>query len=1480
MAEVKIGVLLVELHKDGEGDLNQEALQVLADLFRTILHSARNEHPHEVFEMAQKTISSCLEEYYEGYMIPIPLLDELLICIGQGPIVLVTNPGKAAERAKKKKSSKALPPHQVEQENPAYAVATAVVRKTVDRLSTPIANLLNGLLNGDRRMVDESSILTKPPPESSLTRPQQQDQSAMANVWAIIYEFHRIAPSILTTVVGTLANYLTSPELEQRFMVVKLLGRLFCGANAKLALQFRPCFREWLIRTNDIEPKIRLIMVEYLLKLIPVEVREIAMEAQHYLVKPLTDDASLEVRLRTLHGLCDIAHRHRNIVAADLWQLVGTRVSAKHRQERKDAITGLAQNYFSHYISHNLAEVQAGGDDCPLNSVQKVLGRCSDRKRSDYYRWIPVKVFEAASFTDAIDPDMHSRVVQVVDELLLGSELPHSSKRLTATARAVGLAVLIHSLKEDSANSYSWMCDLLRQRSRLQKALKKYMESRSQIGNQAPGSEEAFTADAMTLDLLESVASLTAPPAISTSLNPGERNPVLTSFHKMKDETVFRLLSSVSDPTHTGKARTRAFDEISKRVKKFGEATLTWTKTLARRCSMGDFLNREIIRHCILLAQECFKEEDIESCQKFLSCVQVAAETFPEICSDMECFGTLTELFVACRSVSSSDRSKVIGDSGIVTALSTILCEVSPYAQLGSTEIDKSANEHLLSLSCRDGTPEQARHAVSTIAALHNRDRSEALTQEHHGLFTKLLQNLTSPAKLTLAIKERSAKLVTILVALAELTQHAPSLLESKRGQTAMGITLDMVLLGHAHSSAENGSSDKDDEIIRATPNRSKRGRSHLNYSYCQRRNLNSSAVANVVEDSSLSVACRTLCAAMDFLVSFVRASILFSKESAGIAHQEAITSTTMSSAMIERLFETLSQIVQEHGLPPSSHDRRECRSREDHAALRQCASLYLLRLCDPRLGLDQKFLTTERWHVLAGAFLDDESAVRGAVMKELSLMMTGHGKFGKIRGQSAMAPLLRLVAFVVLCVDGDQAMGHATANGNAANVGRMIVSTKAHAKECIAALRKAYEITAAQARANGPDAEKMFESKVKVALMPEFIIPYAMHLLAFRPETPLAVPNPSGVTQLLASTGGIDEIGQRVLRKRLKGLFDPVVLSLGDSADNISFLLRMTELIGKYDPIRDCQGPSIEAKHFLPLSSGEGAVDEPRCESARLQAVCMVAREVLLSYVKKDVNLAAYPGKISFPGHLFRRRATSGKTIAASTANKSSFGLDRPLEGHTTSKRDGHDSRSSSRLVLSHGFGEPGESLSSKSSAGRAQVHFGLRSPPLSSQNAPTSFGGLSPIPKASPTTEAVLFSSGEKTRGTTPPSAVCNTRFTTSALSTMDSNSTIETATAKGSETTAIYRLPVCTASTEDSATAYGLSRASKRLRGSRKRSSVVEHLSAKQSQHKILRKKPDARTQLKMSGSRKKGKENKTQPNAATKRRKTKSSLLASK
>jgi hypothetical protein len=473
LASVKIGVLLVDLTKD-DGSFGEEALQVLGELFRTVLQSVRFEHPPEIAELAQQTIGGCLEEYYEGFSLPVPLLDELLVCIGQGPTVLVINPQKANAQAQAQKSKKPLPPHQVEQANPSYLVASAVVRKTVDRLSTPIATLLNGLLNKDARMVAESSILTHS--QKTMATPQPQNQLLTTDVWSIVYELHKIAPTILTTVIGTLANYFTDPQNEQRLLVVKLLGRMFVkssSSNNNLALQFRPCFRDWLRRINDVALEIRLVMVDYLLLLIPHAEEQLAVEVQP-LLKQALDDPSSQVRLQTIHGLCDVAYRHRTSISMDLWQAVGNRVSSKHRQERKDALTGLAQTYYKQYVVYHLTNVQAGGDDCPLEVVQDTLQKAEND--CERYAWIPSKGFECASWTE--DGELQSRVLQLMDDLLLGSELPNSTKTFTATARAVGLAVVIDQLQP---NAQSWMRQLWQQRAKLQQALADYLEARSQI---------------------------------------------------------------------------------------------------------------------------------------------------------------------------------------------------------------------------------------------------------------------------------------------------------------------------------------------------------------------------------------------------------------------------------------------------------------------------------------------------------------------------------------------------------------------------------------------------------------------------------------------------------------------------------------------------------------------------------------------------------------------------------------------------------------------------------------------------------------------------------------------------------------------------------------------------------------------------------------------------------------------------------------
>jgi len=450
---------------------------------------------------------------------------------------------------------------------------------------------------------------------------------------------------------------------------------------------------------------------------------------------------------------------------------------------------------------------------------------------------------------------------------------------------------------------------------------------------------------------------------------------------------------------------------------------------------------------------------------------------------------------------------------------------------------------------------------------------------------------------------------------------------------------LEMVLMGRAHLSKDDdksdsdSASDSDDEM--EDKKTSKRGRTSMKTIKAASHLNTSGGDHNLLEDEHLSVSCRTLCVAMEFLSTFIRSSIFEAKKTRSILSQ-----TTLD--LINQVFNLLSKILRDQGLPPSSKDRKACRLGQDRAALRQCAGINLLRLCDTRLGLDQKYLTTERWHYLASSLLDEDLVVRKAVIEELGLMITCNGKFAATQGLGAMAPRLRFVAMSVFCIDGSQGF-HSRANGNAANIGKNINKHKRDIAECINYLRKVYEENAALCQAQGREAEERFETFTKLTIMPEYSIPYAMHLLACRDETP------SSARSGRRNAGNViddddyevDETGQKVLRKRLKSLYDPIVLQLGASADNISFLLRMAEMLAKsFQPI-GC--PSF-------ISENDGGEKE----QDKLTNVCTTAREVLLSYVKKDVNLDTHPGAIRMPGNLFRKRGIrkrSPKTLSKNSA-------------------------------------------------------------------------------------------------------------------------------------------------------------------------------------------------------------------------------------
>jgi len=570
LATVKMGIVLVELTKTASDD-DQLPLETLADLIRTLLHVVRNGHPQEVQVCVQEAVVACLDEYegeHHAHAVPIPLLDELLLCIGQGPTQWVVNPNPqaqlaaAAAAAKNKMSNGKISGMMVEEPNPSFLAAASIVQTCINRIATPISQLLNGLLNGDSYVVEQSSIQAvaasvasaserkSDPDDADSTLPWPKD-----SVYTIVYEMLSVSPEVLTTVIGTLSNGLCVPDTDTRAAVVELLGRLFCSpskvstsptaataainAEKSMAGRFHVCFREWVSRKNDLHRPIRLLVSKYCVRILKdpgnyntgMGVEDQAIAALDHLLS----DPDSDVRLETIQRICNWAFRasgNTPEVPAKLLRTIGKRNKSKCKDERKGATTALAQIYFRRFVVPRLEAVQAGGDDCDLAVILRALREncqslhpAGSRHRrpsqtpsnrldqfsfgDDYdfnagaeeaFCWIPSIVFEAASFTDSIDSDMRSRVVQLVDEVLLGSSLSNKTKKLSDTARAVGLTMVLDSLVVEGDCILTTSTEtvplrglnhLFGQRSKLQTALGSYIDARAEANDCESGKNVA-----------------------------------------------------------------------------------------------------------------------------------------------------------------------------------------------------------------------------------------------------------------------------------------------------------------------------------------------------------------------------------------------------------------------------------------------------------------------------------------------------------------------------------------------------------------------------------------------------------------------------------------------------------------------------------------------------------------------------------------------------------------------------------------------------------------------------------------------------------------------------------------------------------------------------------------------------------------------------------------------------------------------------
>ena len=430
------------------------------------------------------------------------------------------------------------------------------------------------------------------------------------------------------------------------------------------------------------------------------------------------------------------------------------------------------------------------------------------------------------------------------------------------------------------------------------------------------------------------------------------------------------VLSSISTSTHSSSARILAFKELPKRAKLLGPSVEAWVKNLTMRSAMGNFVNGEIISHCILLAQEAFNENEFEVCAMFLDSVKTAVTIYPALAGSKEGFETLVELLNGSLAPNSAESKKGIKHAQISTMLTEILLAVT-RSQQGVCVKDKgnmdfsTLKDDLIGICTDSGTAEQTKNAIHMLSSLVKGDRNlspEQYVNDCKDVFRPILKKLTSPSRMKIFLNDGSGneKVIDTFNALIPMTDCAPFLFSQDNGDLgskALAFAKNILLENDSSSIDETGGSGKDSKDKSKDWVKGKRKRSSRNRE------------PNV---SILSLSCQTICCVIEFLVHHMRSTIIFSRN-------KSFLDSTPSEQHVKDIFGILVDLLQSGGVPRSNHHRQFCNDSVERAALRKCASLNLFRLCDSFLKLENKYLSTRMWHVLSKSFFDDDQSVRGA---------------------------------------------------------------------------------------------------------------------------------------------------------------------------------------------------------------------------------------------------------------------------------------------------------------------------------------------------------------------------------------------------------------------------------------------------------------------------------------------------------------------
>ncbi|XP_076925965.1 sister chromatid cohesion protein PDS5 homolog A-like isoform X2 [Bidens hawaiensis] len=536
------------------------------------------------------------------------------------------------------------------------------------------------------------------------------------NYHEIIYDIYRCAPQALAGIIPYLSGELLTDKLDVRLKAVKLVGDLFSIPGCSIPDMFHPLFLDFLKRLTDRVVEVRISVLEHI-KLCMLSTPSRSESPQ--LIAALCDrllDYDESIRQKVVEVVSGIACRELSSVSPNTIKLVADRLRDKSLLVKKYTMERLSDIYLTSCTKH----------------------------MSDGYIWIPGRLLRCF-----YDKDFRSDTVEyILSTSLFPSEFSVKDKvRMWVRLFSKFDKVEIKALEK-----------ILEQKQRLQLELQKYLSLRKMFKG-----SDALEVKKKVMACFRFMSHCFTDPTKAES--------DFLLLHQLKDANVWKILTTLLDPTTSSLQSFKARDELLKIVGQ-KHPLYGFLSILSIKCSYILF-NKDYVNDIILEME--LNRSSTQSCMNIL----VTLASF----SPLLLSGTEKDLVHLLE-----DDNDIIKE-GVLHILAKAGGVIRKQLGESSSKLDL-----LLEKICLEGSWRLAKHAVLALAAITKDDEFKSLSV----LYKKLVDML-----------EKKTHLPSVLQSLGCTAQIAMPVFETQEAKIQNFIKKD--ILGCSEKASDKTKESWDD---------------------------------------------------------------------------------------------------------------------------------------------------------------------------------------------------------------------------------------------------------------------------------------------------------------------------------------------------------------------------------------------------------------------------------------------------------------------------------------------------------------------------------------------------------------------------------------------------------------------------------------------------------------------------------------------